>query len=60
MMTSENRHTVSVTQAGERRLVECSYCGPLGVSDCQREADVIRVIHRDFTSVLIDAWDIDR
>lgn len=57
--SSESRHGVVIHEdrASEHRLLECTYCGPLGVSRSEIDALGAKKIHEGFGAVLRDVMD---
>lgn len=49
------RHRVTIHPAHDALLVECQWCGGLGVSETDEAADAAKNVHESFGSVLWDA-----
>lgn len=52
------RHKVTIHPADDALLVECQWCGGLGVSLSDEAADVAKQVHENFGSVLRDAGEV--
>lgn len=54
------RHRVTIHPAHDALLVECQWCGGLGVSATDEAADVAKSVHESFGWVLAEAQDNER